>query len=539
MSNLIQIKRSLTTATPASLANGELAYTANGDVLFVGSNGAVVPIGGKRVPGTLTANQALVANSTSGIDKIITSNAVITTLWANGSGGSNGQVLVTNGSAVYWGTGTSGANTQVQFNDSGVANATAGFTFNKVSNTLFIGNTVNSTNINATSIYVTSVNSASFTVGSDFIANSSGAFVTGTVNGATLSVGGSVVANAGGVYVSGVVNASAVTVGSDFRANSSGAFVTGTVNATTLSVGSSLTANSSKIAFTGANIVATSATADLQNVNISQNIAVTGNAEVTGNLSVNGNVILGDNSSDTINSAGSFANSLVPNANSTHNIGSNGLRWNLIYANDVHATSASYSGDVSIGGNLTVSGNVVTTNVQSVIISDPMIYLAGNNYTSDVVDIGFTANYNDGTNRHTGLIRHAADSRYYLFANTTQELDSAVTVNTADPTFALATLNTHLISGAISTNTSATRVTANSTHNVQITVNTAAIGTLTLTSPLAAIYGGSGQTTYATGDILTASNTTHLDKLSLGASGYVLQSNGTALVYDILDGGSF
>jgi hypothetical protein len=143
MSNLIQIKRSLTTATPTSLANGELAYTANGDALFIGSNGAVVPIGGKRTPGTLTANQALVANSTSGIDKIITANAVITTLWANGSGGSNGQVLVTNGSAVYWGTGTSGANTQVQFNDSGVANATAGFTFNKVSNTLSVGNTIN------------------------------------------------------------------------------------------------------------------------------------------------------------------------------------------------------------------------------------------------------------------------------------------------------------------------------------------------------------------------------------------------------------
>ena len=42
--NLIQIKRSLTTANATSLANGELAYTANGDVLWIGSNGGIKAI---------------------------------------------------------------------------------------------------------------------------------------------------------------------------------------------------------------------------------------------------------------------------------------------------------------------------------------------------------------------------------------------------------------------------------------------------------------------------------------------------------------
>ena len=138
MSNLIQIKRSLTTALPTSLANGELAFTSNGDVLYIGANGGIVPIAGKRVPGTLTANQAIVANNSGYVDYLKTANAWIDTLYANGSVGTPGQVLVSNGSTVYWGTGTSGANTQVQFNDSGVANATAGFTFNKTTNTLRI-----------------------------------------------------------------------------------------------------------------------------------------------------------------------------------------------------------------------------------------------------------------------------------------------------------------------------------------------------------------------------------------------------------------
>ena len=44
MANLIQIKRSETTATPGSLANGELAWAANGNILYIGDFGdGVVP----------------------------------------------------------------------------------------------------------------------------------------------------------------------------------------------------------------------------------------------------------------------------------------------------------------------------------------------------------------------------------------------------------------------------------------------------------------------------------------------------------------
>jgi hypothetical protein len=77
MVQLIQIKRSLNTAVPTSLANGELAYTANGNILYIGSNGNVVPISGARSPGTLTANQAMVVNSTSYMDVIKTANLYI------------------------------------------------------------------------------------------------------------------------------------------------------------------------------------------------------------------------------------------------------------------------------------------------------------------------------------------------------------------------------------------------------------------------------------------------------------------------------
>lgn len=83
MASNVWILRSLTTATPGSLANGAFAYSANGDVLFIGSNGNVVAIGGKRVPGTLTANQAMVVNSTSYMDVIKTANLYIGSFTVN------------------------------------------------------------------------------------------------------------------------------------------------------------------------------------------------------------------------------------------------------------------------------------------------------------------------------------------------------------------------------------------------------------------------------------------------------------------------
>lgn len=612
MANMIQIKRSLNTANPTSLANGELAYTANGDVLFIGSNGATVAIGGKRVPGVLTANQALVANSTGFIDTIKTANLIFTSLSANGSYGSAGQVLVSDGANVYWGTGTSGSNTQVQFNDSGVANASAGFTFNKSSNTLAVGNTLTVNNVFAT----TQVNSALVSVGTDFVANTTGAYHTGTVNAASHTVGTSTVANSSGVYAT-TVNAASHTVGSDVVANSSGVFTTGTVNAATLSVGSDFKANATQITVgtsvglsangtlgtsgqvlhsNGTTIYWANTVADLTEVvagsgltgggdtgsvtlNIGQGNGIAVSADsirvqqangivvdsggvsvaagtgltvnATGvhigqpvettsavtfqDLTVNGNTILGSNSSDVVSINGLVNTNIIPSANVTYSIGNTTNRWVEVYSGNVHAVDGYFTGDVEVGGDLFITGNLVTTNVQSVVISDPLIYLAGNNYSSDLVDIGFAGNYHTGgTNKHTGLFRRAADDTFYLFKGLTQELDSVSVVNVADPTFAIADLKAYLISGGLTSNATNIAITANSTLEVALVANS-----LALAVPLAATSGGTGFNSYTAGDLLTASNSTSLSKLSLGTDGYVLQSNGSALVYNTLDGGTF
>mgnify|MGYP003677205477 FL=1 len=84
MAGTIQVKRSANTATPSVLEFGELAWSSNGQVLHIGREDGdtanLVAIGGTRTPGTLTANQALLANSTSSINEIKAANVYFDTI---------------------------------------------------------------------------------------------------------------------------------------------------------------------------------------------------------------------------------------------------------------------------------------------------------------------------------------------------------------------------------------------------------------------------------------------------------------------------
>jgi len=98
--------------------------------------------------------------------------------------------------------------------------------------------------------------------------------------------------------------------------------------------------------------------------------------------------------------------------------------------------------NVQISGNLIVLGTETIINVDVLRVEDSLLQLAANN-TNDVVDIGFIGHYGDGTAKHTGLFRHAADKQYYLFNNYTSEPTSN-TITPFSNSFALATLRSNL-----------------------------------------------------------------------------------------------
>lgn len=575
MANLIQIKRSLTAASPGSLANGELAFSSNGNVLYVGANGAVEPIGGKRFPGTLTANQALVANSTSGIDKVIVANLVPTAIYANGSLGTAGQGLVSNGTAVYWGTVVAGSNTQVQFNDSGTANGSSAFTFNKSTSTL------TATNISGNGASITSVDAA--TVGgntastlrsySDTVA---GTAYTNAVSSATALAGNAysnavsaATALAGNAYSNAVSYTDGLRL--DSVTNTSVTYVA-TANSVKTAYDAAIAANtraasaqteasaaySNAVAYAASNTYVNSTFATNSYVNstfagnsyvvstfatnsyVTSTFAALSGATFTGaasfqDLTINGNTILGSNNSDVVSVNGLVNTSITPSANVTYNLGTNGLRWNEIHAGNVHSNEGYFDGSVQISGNLVVLGDTFTVNVSTLAVEDSLIQLASNNTSSDLLDIGFYGSYQvgGGDHEHAGVFRDASDDGIFkLFVGLTDS--PTTTVNTAAASYAQGTMQAYLKSGGLVSNATNITITANSTLAIAIVANT-----LTLSTPLAATSGGTGYNSYTAGDILTAANGTNFSKLGLGTSGYVLQSNGTALVYDTLDGGTF
>ena len=81
MAQIIKIKRSNSTATPSSLSAGELAYSETSKKLFIGrpNDGAVIDIGGElytdmldHTAGTLTADSAIVVDSNSKVNRLLT-----------------------------------------------------------------------------------------------------------------------------------------------------------------------------------------------------------------------------------------------------------------------------------------------------------------------------------------------------------------------------------------------------------------------------------------------------------------------------------
>ena len=121
------------------------------------------------------------------------------------------------------------------------------------------------------------------------------------------------------------------------------------------------------------------------------------------------------------NAAYTTANAALASASAgqaTSNAAFNHANAAYAHANTKLATvGGTITGNLSIVGSLSVSGNTYVIDGETLKISDPLIYLAGNNYVSDIVDIGFIGNYVNATgqNVHTGLYREHQDKEYYLF----------------------------------------------------------------------------------------------------------------------------
>ncbi len=341
-----------------------------------------------------------------------------------------------------------------------------------------------------------------------------------TMSGALQTIAGNVNFDVGTLFVDSVNNrvginnttpTKALTVTGESTVSGNGAF------------GGTLTVTG---AATLSNTIAVTGAATLSNT-----IAVTGAATfsntvtVTANLTVDTNVLKVDvvNNRVGINDAApATALSVGGDAVISANLTANNLLVNA---------------DATINGNLYVNGILTTIDTVNLVVEDPLFKLGKNNNVAnnagDVVDLGFYGMYaNATTNMYTGFFRDATDGKYRLFSDLVTE--PTTTVDIADLSFKTATLVAYLNSGALSTNTTALAITANSSYSVSVVANT-----ITLSTALGVPSGGTGRQSFTTAGVIYGNGTGALQVTAAGANGDVLQVINNLPTFGTLDGGTF
>jgi len=165
--------------------------------------------------------------------------------------------------------------------------------------------------------------------------------------------------------------------------------------------------------------------------------------------------------------------------------------------------------NLTVTGDLLISGNAVTMNTATVLIEDPLIKL-GNSNPSDSLDIGFFGEYVSSGTKYAGLFRDASDTgKFKLFVDLTVN----PTANVVDTTsYTVATLVSNLTGGTVTG----------------------------LTSNITVGNGGTGVGTFTSNGVLFGNATGSLKVTVAGTAGQVLQAGvGGIPEFAGIDGGTY
>ena len=88
-------------------------------------------------------------------------------------------------------------------------------------------------------------------------------------------------------------------------------------------------------------------------------------------------------------------------------------------------------GDLTVTGNLLVEGTTTTVDTDTLSVKDPLIIVGNDNNTSDLVDLGFYGLYDTSGSQdlYAGLYRSASTTKFHLFKDLQEE--PTTTVNTS------------------------------------------------------------------------------------------------------------
>jgi len=254
------------------------------------------------------------------------------------------------------------------------------------------------------------------------------------------------------------------------------------------------------------------------------------NNEAGVNATQNTNITTAQNAADAafIHANASFvaANNVFPQIQPSYNTANAAfIRAN----NSLNANNGgTITGDLSISGNLSVLGNTFTVSATTIVANDTVILLGAGNYTSDLLDIGISAHYNDGVNAHTGFIRDHGTKEWQLFEGYTGEIGANNDININDPSFKKATLNANLKSQSITLNN----------QNLQTLINNAYTrANNSLNANTGGLVGGNviptTDNTYYLGSETNRWHSLYVGPGSIDLGGLVIQNQGNVLTVSV------
>ena len=453
----------LSNATPVvmTVAN-TVPYTNDTLVTITGSNGANA---NSIINGQTFYIQLAVDYATSGNVSLYTSPGATGPVNGTNLGASTPNVAVATSTIGSSGGGgaVGGSNTTIQFNDSGVSNGVAAFTFNKLTSTVALTGNANVSNLNATSTVTSPV----------LISN----VATGT---APLTVSSSTrVANLNVAYAN-VADYGVVTT------QTSGTFYPVFVNAnTTANYAHASNANLSFNAATGAlsatlltGTLTTAAQPNITSVGTLTSLSVTGKVtagQLQGDGGNIGNITAGNVTGQVANAlvAGTVYTAAQPNITSVGTLTSLSVSGNANIGNIGTAGIISATGNANVG-NLGTAGRVIASILESNVATGtaPLTIASTTRVTNLNVAYANVSDYNLMTALSTGIY-------YPTFVSGTAAANYALGSNTA---FSANIANGYFTTGGV--------VTTNITSGSNVTAGTLT-GNWTLSS------GSSMQATYA------------------------------------------
>lgn len=395
--SLIQILRSTTTDVPTGLTFGELAYSDLNGKLFVGdADGNSVWIGAEVTAGSISTNSQYMVPTQSAVktyvDGIVGGGSVVNSI--NGTGGNitvtgDGQSQLVSVS----GTTTTITNRLASTSATGVAS-------------------FSSDNFSVDGSGVVTVKNGG--INNDELLNSSVTVSAGTGlgGGGAVALGGSVtLANTGVLSLNGLTGARSMT--------GDGGALSGVAN-DKIAIRLATTSVTGAASFSSTNFSVADGAVSIKSGGVGNTELVNSTITVAGGGG-SSSIALGG----TLTITGTAGEIDVSNSSGTVTIG--------------------LPDDVTIAGNLTVNGTVVTANVDSFIVEDPLIVLGTGN-AADSVDLGFYGKYTSSGTKYTGVFRDATNGKYRIF--TGLEVEPTTTVNTAGAGYGVATLVANIDGGS-------------------------------------------------------------------------------------------